>query len=83
MAVMPDSVGLIAAQTQRFVADGFDQFEQSVSINPRWSATGGTMDSTGLYTAGDHAGLFPSTATAPATRIDRTALLDTYSELPT
>lgn len=58
MALSPDSVALITGQTQQFLASGFDQFDQPLLVQPVWSATGGTIDSTGLYTAGDDAGLF-------------------------
>ncbi len=34
-------------------AKGEDQFGKTISINPGWSCTGGTIDTSGLYTAGD------------------------------
>ena len=61
--VSPATVDLNVTQTQQFTAAGFDQFDQSFAISPSWTATGGTIDGTGLYTAGDASGSFTVTAT--------------------
>ncbi len=83
VAVLPDSVGLIAQETVPFMAEGFDQFDQSLFVHPMWTATGGTIDSTGRYTAGDDAGLFTVTATDSATGLSGTALINIFSGVNT
>ncbi|HMB93391.1 MAG TPA: SBBP repeat-containing protein, partial [Rhodothermales bacterium] len=79
IAVAPDSVGLIAGETVHLAAEGFDQFEQALSVDVTWTATGGTIDSTGRYTAGDDAGLFAATATTPDTGIIGTSIINIIS----
>ncbi|TWT30123.1 ATP-binding protein [Blastopirellula retiformator] len=46
-----------------FKVDGFDQYSQIIETDStEWSATGGTVTSDGLFTAGDHTGQFLVTA---------------------
>jgi hypothetical protein len=72
-------VGLIAGETVHLTAEGFDQFEQAFPVTVTWTATGGTIDSTGRYTAGDEAGFFAATATNAETGIIGTAILNIFS----
>jgi len=46
----------------QITAAGFDQGGDPVSITPTWSATGGTITSAGVYTAGSQTGSFTVTA---------------------
>ena len=83
VAVLPDSVGLIAQETVPFIAEGLDQFDQSLFVHPVWTATGGTIDATGRYTAGDDAGLFTVTAADSATGLSGTAIVNIFSGVDT
>ena len=56
--VSPDSVVLNPEQTQRFTALATDSFGQEMEITVSCSATGGTIDSSGFYTAGSDTGYF-------------------------
>jgi hypothetical protein len=52
-------------KTKQFTANGFDQLGDPISTGTViWTATGGTIDETGLFTAGETAGEFAVTATA-------------------
>ncbi|UCE18793.1 MAG: right-handed parallel beta-helix repeat-containing protein [Gemmatimonadota bacterium] len=61
--VTPDSVILSPSDTVQFVALGIDQFNLTLDFAPIWSATCGTIDETGLYTAGEEEGVYVVTAT--------------------
>src|SRR5581483_11880173 len=57
VAVSPTSVTLSSGGTQQFTAT------DSAGLGVTWSATGGTITSGGVYTAGTTAGTFTVTAT--------------------
>ena len=61
--ISPSSVDLNVTQTQLFTAAGFDQFDEDFAISPVWTATGGNIDTNGLYTAGDASGSYTVTTT--------------------
>lgn len=60
----PGAVSLETGATQQFAASLLDQFDRAMSTQPTvtWSATGGTISSSGLYTAGNNPGTFVVTA---------------------
>lgn len=60
LSVQPPTVNLSAGQAYLFTAGGFTDGAAS------WSATGGTINGAGLYTAGNVAGTFTITATGVA-----------------
>ncbi|MCI0514644.1 T9SS type A sorting domain-containing protein [candidate division KSB1 bacterium] len=52
ITVTPATVNLNPGQQQQFTATGFDSAGNQVPASPKWSTTGGDIDSTkGLYTA--------------------------------
>ncbi len=56
---------LVIGQTQQFQASVTDQFGNSISSpSLSWAATGGSVNSSGLFTAGQSAGAFSVTATS-------------------
>ncbi|HEY5491878.1 MAG TPA: hypothetical protein VIK25_11870, partial [Gemmatimonadaceae bacterium] len=57
---------LVAGATRQMVAVGYDADDRVMSITPTWSvvASGGTIASSGVFTAGSVTGLFPSTVVA-------------------
>ena len=65
IVVNPSSVTIGTGGTQLFSATAFDQFGNLLDTQPTfsWSATGGTIDSAGLFTAGNVAGNFQVSAT--------------------
>lgn len=65
ISVRPDA-NLTANSNQQFVAEGRDERGSLFAITPAWSvvASGGTIDSDGLFTAGSTVGTFPNTVTA-------------------
>jgi hypothetical protein len=66
VTVTPTSgTSLVIGQTQQFAASVTDQFGATIaSPTLNWSATGGTVNSTGLFTAGQSSGNFSVSATA-------------------
>jgi hypothetical protein len=59
---IPDSANLQVNEEQQFSAKGYDRYNIEVPITPTWAATGGTITSNGLYTAGNLPGNFSVTA---------------------
>jgi rhamnogalacturonan endolyase len=66
IVVSPASVSLNEKATQQFTATAKDQFGASLPSQPTftWSATSGTVDASGLYTAPFASGNFRVTATS-------------------
>ena len=65
-----------------FKCEGFDQYGQVIATGQiKWSATGGTIDSEGLYSAGDSTGQFEVTAESGA--IEAVASVVVQKDAPT
>jgi hypothetical protein len=65
MVVTPYEVQLGGGQTARFQADAWDQLGNPIAVSPAWSAgVGGSIDSTGLFTATTAGGPYPVIAVA-------------------
>jgi subtilisin family serine protease len=66
VVVTPNPATVQVGGTQQFTATGRDANGNTVSITPTWSvvAGGGTIDGSGLFTAGTVAGTFTNTVTA-------------------
>lgn len=62
---MPNQIQLAPADTQTFRAWGITTAGDSVAVSASFAATGGTITSGGLFQAGQTAGDFQVTATAP------------------
>jgi hypothetical protein len=58
LVVTPGTTNLKAGDTQAFRLTGNDQFglPMAQAVTPTWSATGGTITSTGVFTAGNQVG---------------------------
>ena len=63
--VRPDHVVVKIGDQAAFSCAGQDQYGQPFAIEKvTWSATGGTIDGKGMYTSGDHGGVFTVKAVA-------------------
>ena len=63
--VRPEHVILKVGDQASFTCTAVDQYGQPIAVSGvAWSATGGTIDSNGLFTAGDHGGAFNVNALA-------------------
>jgi O-glycosyl hydrolase len=73
--VSPATVSLNESGTQQFTATALDQFGATLPSQPafNWSATGGTVDSGGVYTAPFASGTLQVTATSAAVTGSATA----------
>jgi hypothetical protein len=57
--VRPENVPLKIGEQASFTCAGMDQYGQPIAIGQvQWSATGGSIEPSGLFTAGDHGGAF-------------------------
>ena len=64
MTVLPNAT-LVAGSTQQMTAVGYDADGRVVTVSPTWTAgTGGTINSSGMFSAGTVPGLFANTVTA-------------------
>jgi|GEM_PF-576421 len=62
--ITPDEPLIGTGQTQQFTAKFLDQYEKEIAVSsPSWSATGGTIDANGLFTALGVSGEYKITAT--------------------
>lgn len=69
-AVTPATVNLTSGQTQQYSVTGQRSDGTTTAVSVNWSATGGTISTSGLYTAGTVAGTYRILATvATATTI--------------
>lgn len=75
ITVTPSTVTLAAGATQQFTAVGHDAGNNVVAIAPTWSVAsgGGTINGTGLFTAGTVAGTFTNSVTATSGSISGTS----------
>ena len=75
IVVTPSPTSLVISATQQFTAVGRDASNNVVAITPVWSvvASGGSINSTGLFTAGAVAGTFNNTVQATSGTISGTA----------
>jgi hypothetical protein len=65
IAVSPSTASVVIGGTQQFTATARDQNGATMSgVTFTWTATGGSIDQTGKYTAGSTAGTFSATATS-------------------
>lgn len=83
VAVAPDSVALRPGESVPFAAAGRDQFGQPAPVDVGWTATGGTIDESGLFTAGETVGRFHVTARDEATGLSGTAVVVVDRDLAT
>ncbi|OLD40215.1 MAG: hypothetical protein AUI57_00425, partial [Candidatus Rokubacteria bacterium 13_1_40CM_2_68_8] len=64
IVVVPASTSVVTGGTQQFAAYGRRSAGDSVDLSVTWSATGGTISSSGLYTAGPTPGGYVVNASA-------------------
>ena len=75
ITVTPDSVRLNPGGSKQFEANGYDQFGMPINFSAQWSASGGTISSSGIYTAGDETGAFTVTATDTSVNLSGQAVV--------
>ena len=75
IAVTPNPATMVGGATQQFVATGRDASGNIVALTPTWSVTagGGTVNGTGLFTAGATPGTYTNTVRATSGALSGTA----------
>lgn len=64
--VSPSTADILVNTTQQFSAQGYDQNNNAMDATFSWSAAGGSVNSSGLYTAGNVTGDYTVTASSGA-----------------
>ena len=88
VAIQPDSGVVMTGTSQQFSAVGTYSTGGTGSVTPSWSATGGTITTAGLYTAGASAGNFRVIAASggladtAGVRVTSTATLTSFALTP-
>jgi hypothetical protein len=72
IVLSPTQVQLAFGANQQFTATGQDQYGGVIATNTVWTATGGSIDQSGLYLAGSIAGQYTVTATDGAISVEAT-----------
>lgn len=82
--ISPNPQSLVVGGTQQFVATGKDSSGNAVAVTPTWSvvAGGGTIASTGIFTAGNTPGTYANTVTATSGTISATATVTVTATPP-
>jgi hypothetical protein len=75
IVLTPGTASLTIGGTQQFTVTGKMSDGSSASISVSWSASGGTVSSSGLYTAGSVAGSYRVIATDQGSRLADTATI--------
>lgn len=83
ISLSPSSISLAPAATQQFVATGHFTGGGTGSVTVTWTATGGTISTSGLYTAGAAVGPYQVTATVTGGSIAGTAAVTITPAPPT
>ena len=83
MTVTPGTSTIAANAQQQYRIQAVDQFQRAITPQPTtiWSATGGTITSAGLFTAGAASGSF--TIAANVGSLSRTAAVQVTTPIPT
>ena len=73
--ISPDTVYISTGATWQFSAIGLDQENNSYTINAQWEASGGTIDNSGMFTAGTDLGTFYAKVTDIETQLTDSAVI--------
>ncbi|HSJ09975.1 MAG TPA: hypothetical protein VK928_08670, partial [Longimicrobiales bacterium] len=75
MVITPDPATMAVGATQQYIATSTDAFGNVIANSPTWTVTngGGTINATGLFTAGTTPGAFNNTIRAQSGGISATA----------
>lgn len=81
MELSPRSATITDKGTVRFAANGSDSKGNPVIVSPQWSATGGVVDSSGLFTP-DSVGVFTVTAADGGISASAQVSVGSYDTIP-
>ncbi|MEO8621373.1 MAG: hypothetical protein ABI625_09930 [bacterium] len=84
LAVTPSPASVVTGATQQFTAVGKDASNNVVAISPQWAVVnnGGTIDGSGLFTAGTAASTYPNTVRAISNSISAFATVTVVAGPP-
>jgi hypothetical protein len=83
IAVTPGSTTLDTGATRTFTATGYLSDSSTTSVGVVWSATGGDVDPSGVYTAGSVAGSYRVIATSTSGSLADTSAVTVTAPAPT
>jgi hypothetical protein len=83
LVVRPEHVVVKVGDQASFSCTAIDQYGQPIGLGKvEWSATGGSVDSAGLFTAGEHGGAFTVKATTDSNEALAEIRITTTDETP-
>ncbi|MFO0915267.1 MAG: DUF499 domain-containing protein [Pirellulales bacterium] len=83
LVLRPEHVVVKIGEQVVFSCSSIDQYGQPIALGKvEWSATGGLIDTNGLFTAGDHGGVFTVTANAGGSDALAEVRVTTRNETP-
>jgi hypothetical protein len=82
LVLSPSKVSMNTGASQQFAAEGKTSTGSSVAVTPTYTATGGTISSSGRYTAPGTPGNYRVVATDPASRKADTATVTVTEDKP-
>jgi hypothetical protein len=82
VSISPGTTTLTPGLTQTFLATGYLKDGRAVPVGIHWTATGGTIDAGGTYTAGDTAGTYQVIGTNTHLPISDTAVVTIGAPAP-
>ena len=83
VSISPSATTLHTGGSQTFLATATRQDGSTLTPSVTWTATGGTISSTGLFTAGNSAGNFRVIATEPGSALSDTSAVALSTTAPT
>jgi parallel beta-helix repeat protein len=83
LTVSPTSVTLSPGAQQSFAAQAVSSDGSAMPLAVDWTATGGTVDAAGKYTAGGNPGTYSIVATDPGSKLSDTAAITISATAPT
>lgn len=75
LQIAPDTATLAVGESRPYTATGYLQDGSATSVGVTWSSKGGTLDPSGLFTAGDSAGRWRVIATNASSGLADTAFV--------
>jgi hypothetical protein len=75
ISIAPDEVEVPVGGSLQFAAEALDQFGDPINVTFLWTAVGGTIDSNGLFTAGDSEGDFEVSVSDVGSQLQATAIV--------
>lgn len=75
LKIVPDTAEIGTGDTIRFGLEAYDQLHNAMAVTAEWSATGGTIENTGMFVAGSEEGMVEVFVSDPVSGLKDTAFI--------